>query len=560
MKQFYINISLLVSGILLFALPQPSFIYAQGLPFISYFSFIPIFILTRRLSRKSVWLYGMLYGIGCYVVFTSWLANFHPMGITVISFLYGVQLCLVFPLLKAAWSLWGEKLWIAQWIVWCAYEYLKTKGFAGFNYGVTAYSHWNVPVLIQCADIAGVWGLSALITFPSMWFAQVLYPLFEKYPAVPGKTASEEREQRLRKSNVLHIRQRVKKYRISALIWCVVFAAAIVYGFVSRVDYGGTPTQKVVLVQTNTDPWIGGTAAYRRDLTTLKRLTDKALAEHPDASLVVWPETAFIPRIRWHYRLRADRERFELVDELLHYMDSKQVPFVIGNDDTVEGYNSLGDYGEISYNAVLLFRPGENVIPPEPELYHKMHLVPFTEYFPFEKMFPTIYRLLLNGDTHMWTPGKEPVVFSAGDLRFGTPVCFEDTFGYIGRRYVNAGANALVNLSNDAWSKSLACQYQHLSMAVFRSVENRVPTVRATASGQTAMIDPNGKVCSMLEPFCEGYLAVSVPVLTKVRKTVYTAWGDYAGIAFACAAFFLLLFKIMEKMLCRFHTAKKKAI
>jgi len=546
MKRFYINVSLLVSGILLFALPQPSFIYAQGLPFISYFSFIPIFLLTRRLSWKSVWLYGMLYGIGCYVVFTSWLANFHPMGITVISFLYGVQLCLVFPLLKAAWVLWGEKLWISQWIVWCAYEYLKTKGFAGFNYGVSAYSHWRILPLIQCADIAGVWGLSALITFPSMWFAQVLYPMFEK-------SVSENKP-------LFRIQNRIQKYRISACIWCVVFAAALIYGFVSRFDYGDAPVQKVILVQTNTDPWLGGTGAYRHDLTTLKRLTDKALAEHPDASLVVWPETAFVPRIRWHYRLRTDRERFELVDELLHYIDSKQIPFVIGNDDTVDGYNALGEFGEISYNAALLFRPRENVIPPEPELYHKMHLVPFTEYFPFEKMFPTVYHLLLNGDTHMWTPGKEPVVFSAGDLRFGTPICFEDTFGYIGRRYVNAGANALVNLSNDAWSKSLACQYQHLSMAVFRSVENRVPSVRATASGQTAMVDPNGKVQAMLEPFCEGYLAVSVPVLTKVRKTVYTAWGDYAGIAFSLAALFLLLFKIMEKMLCRFHTVKKKAI
>ena len=568
MKQFYINVSLLVSGILLFALPQPSFIYARGLPFISYFSFIPIFLLTRRLSGKSVWLYGMLYGIGCYVVFTSWLANFHPMGITVISFLYGLQLCLVFPLLKAAWSLWGEKLWIAQWIVWCAYEYLKTKGFAGFNYGVTAYSHWRVLPLIQCADIAGVWGLSALITFPSIWFAQVLYPLFEKHSAFRIKTVAEKNEKAAadKNKNGLHmhtpscIRQRIKKYRTSAFIWCIVFAAALVYGFVSQFDYSTAPVQKVILIQTNTDPWLGGTGAYRHDLTALKRLTDEALAKHPDASLVVWPETAFVPRIRRHYRLRTDRERFELVDELLQYINSKRVPFVIGNDDTVDGYNSLGDFGEISYNAALLFRPGENVIPPEPELYHKMHLVPFTEYFPFEKILPTVYRLLLNGDTHMWTPGENAVIFSVGGLRFGTPICFEDTFGYIGRRYVNAGANALVNISNDAWSKSLACQYQHLSMAVFRSVENRVPAVRATASGQTVMIDPNGKVQAMLEPFCEGGLAVSVPVLTKVRKTVYTAWGDYAGIAFSCAAVFLLVFKIMEKTICRFHTAKKKVI
>ena len=547
MKRFLINTALLFSGIVLFAFAQPSFLYKEGLPLLSYFSFVPVFILTRRLAWKTVWLYGMLYGIGCYVLFTGWLASFHPMGITVISFLYGIQLALVFPLLKGVWLICGKRFWFAQWIVWCAYEYLKTKGFAGFNYGVTAYSHWRIIPLIQCADIFGVWGLSALITFTSMWFAHVLYPLL----------CNELRqEQRFFKFLV----KRIKKYRVSALVWGAFFSASVVYGFLTLTDYSDFPTQKVILVQTNTDPWLGGTAAYRRDLTTLKRLTDEALVQHPDASFVVWPETAFVPRIRRHYRLRTDRERFDLVDELLRYIDSKNIPFVIGNDDTVDGYNRLGEYGEISYNAVLLFRPGKNVIPPEPELYHKMHLVPFTEYFPFEKLFPKIYTLLLNGDTHMWTPGDTASLFTVDALHFGTPICFEDTFGYIGRRYAQRGANVLVNLSNDAWSKSLACQYQHLSMAVFRSVENGVPSVRATASGQTALVDPDGKVTAMLQPFCEGFLAANVPVLTKVSKTVYTAYGDYAGVFFCAAALLLSVLGLMENVVCRFRTDKKKVI
>ncbi|MGI5173602.1 apolipoprotein N-acyltransferase [Treponema sp. OMZ 840] len=533
MKKIIIDTALLFSGILLFALPQPSFIYAQGLPFISYFSFIPVFILTRRLSWKTVPLYGLIYGIGCYVVFTSWLATFHPMGITVISCLYGIQFALVFPALKAAWSLWGKKIWLAQWIVWCAYEYLKTKGFAGFNYGVTAYSHWQLIHLIQCTNLVGVWGLSAVISFVSAWWAEVLFPLFNRKES--GKSVW----------NI--IKENMRCHRAAAFAWCAVFMLIIVYGFVSVENYDDYPVKKAVLIQTNTDPWIGGTQAYRRDLTTLKRLTDKALQEHPDTDIVIWPETAFVPRIRWHYRFRTDRERFDLVDELLHYIDSKNIPFVIGNDDTVEGYTRTGGLGEISYNAVLLFRPGQNVIPPEPELYHKMHLVPFTEYFPFEKIFPKIYTLLLNGDTHMWTPGNEAVVFNVDGLHFGTPICFEDTFGYIGRRYVNAGANALVNLSNDAWSKSLACQYQHLSMAVFRSVENKVPSVRATASGQTCVIDPNGKVVAMSDPFCEAYLAADIPVLTNRSKTVYTVLGDYIGILFSIAAVFILIAGLVRK-------------
>jgi apolipoprotein N-acyltransferase len=121
-------------------------------------------------------------------------------------------------------------------------------------------------------------------------------------------------------------------------------------------------------------------------------------------------------------------------------------------------------------------------------------------------------------------------------VRFGTPVCFEDTFGYLSRDFVRAGANLLVNLSNDAWSKSLVCQYQHLSMAVFRAVENRVSMVRSTASGQTVAVDPNGHVLAMAKPFAPVYLNVSVPVRENNSPTVYTRWGDYVGKIFVLAA------------------------
>jgi apolipoprotein N-acyltransferase len=316
----------------------------------------------------------------------------------------------------------------------------------------------------------------------------------------------------------------------------------VIYGLAAPRDYGDAPTVKAVLVQHNSDPWksddpaLDDTAAYRRDLETLQRLSDAALAAHPDAALVVWPETAFVPRIAWHYRHRYDPRRFALVEDLLRYLDAAPVPFVIGNDHAVDGYQRDGAWGTVDYNAVLLFEPGKNVVPPEPLVYEKIHLVPFTEYFPFEKQFPALYAGLLNGDTHLWEPGKEAKVFTLGDLVFATPVCFEDTFGGLGRAFVNAGARAFVNLSNDAWSKSLACQYQHLSMAVFRSVENRVPAVRATASGQTALIDPNGRVAAMAKPFSEEFLAVDVPVVKEWKKTVYTRAGDWCGVLAVGAA------------------------
>jgi apolipoprotein N-acyltransferase len=168
----------------------------------------------------------------------------------------------------------------------------------------------------------------------------------------------------------------------------------------------------------------------------------------------------------------------------------------------------------------MLFERGEIT-----ELYRKLHLVPFTEHFPYQKQFPFIYQALKNADTHFWEKGNKETVFEYNGLKFSTPICFEDTFGYLSRNFVRNGAELIVNLTNDAWSKSLPAQNQHLAMAVFRSVENRRSMVRSTASGQTCGIDPNGKILAMAQPFTESYLTVSVPVVRY--SAFYTRYGDF---------------------------------
>jgi apolipoprotein N-acyltransferase len=177
-----------------------------------------------------------------------------------------------------------------------------------------------------------------------------------------------------------------------------------------------------------------------------------------------------------------------------------------------------------------------------------MHLVPFTEHFPYRKAFPWVYDLLVANDTHFWEKGTVVKVFNAAGLSFSSPICFEDTFGYISRRFVNAGARAIVNLTNDAWAASGPSQWQHMSMAVFRAVENRVPLVRSTASGQTCMVDPNGRVVAMAPAFEEAYLVCRVPVLAELPKTFYRIWGDLWGILFAAVSAITLVTGMLTRL------------
>ena len=532
-KNVLLNLGLLLSGIVLFALPHPNFITVQGFPLLSYFAFIPLFILVNRVSWKTVWAYGLFYGVGCYCLFVYWLAIFNPVSMPVIAGMYGIYLMLAFLVMKAASSLFPKHAYFAQWVVWCAYEYVKTLGFPGFNYGVTAYSHWRWTLIIQIASVIGVFGLSAVITFPSAWFATVIC------------------------DNSKGISKKIKNHMVPGIVWLAVFVGVIVFGFVSPVDYSNCETKKIALIQTNSDPWDGAESVYNRDLQTLKTLSDAAIKEAGNLDLVVWPETAFIPRISYHYKHRQDQMRISLVMELLEYIDSKDVPFVVGNDDCVKGYNSDGVYTDVDYNASLLFRPGENVIPPEPDRYWKNHLVPFTEHFPFKKQLPLIYKMLEENDTHFWEEGTEKTVFDIDGFKFCTPICFEDTFGDISRDFVRNGAQAIVNMSNDAWAKTASCQYQHLAMGVFRTVENRVPAVRATSSGQTVIIDPNGKILDMAEPFTQAYLICDLPLLNNDSQTLYTKYGDYAGKFFVIASVVLIVVGIVMKILEKIKYVKK---
>lgn len=507
---FFKKVLLLLSAILLFVLSNPNIIFNDGLGFLAFFIYLPVLLLISKSSIKSVWIYGLFYGALSYGIYAYWLSNFHPLGLYIVCISYGLILALVFLGLKTIELLFNEKAWIVQFLFICSYEYLKTLGFIGFNYGVSAYALWKYTVLIQIVDIAGVFGLNLIVIFPSA----LLFTMIKK-----------------------------KSLNKLIFVWMTLFISVIFYGLIDLKKGNPTRYTKVIAIQNNENPWKNGIAEYKQNVARLMELTDKALAENPDAEYVVWPETAIAPSILDNYYGKEDFQRYELIYNLLFYINKKNCTFVIGNANQTK----LKDGTVERYNSAFVFEPGENVIPPEPYVYSKIKLVPFTEDFPYKNIFPKLYEKLLNGDTHMWEKGESFSVYSKDDFAFGTPICFEDTFSYTCREFVKNGAMALFNLSNDAWSKSKVCQTQHLSMAVFRSVENRIPSVRSTSSGQTCVINQHGKIINMAEAFTESYAAGKIPVYKKdFKKSFYTKTGDLFGVMEVVIFAVILLIQIIR--------------
>ncbi|MDR1867465.1 MAG: apolipoprotein N-acyltransferase [Treponema sp.] len=493
-----IHCSALIGGVLFFAGSFPNLLFEDGLPFLAWVAYIPVFWVINRVHFYSSFVYGAVYGYAAYSLFNYWLSVFHPLAGLIVNTVYLFYFFLLFPVLKAALLFFPRKGYLVQWCIWIAFEYLRTLGFLGYSYGIIGYSQWQILPIIQIASIFGVWGVSALIVFPAVFIGAALHNSWKLF---------------------------VQREKIFALVWCGMFVVTIIYGFISPLDYSEKPSRKIALIQQNVDPWRGGIAEYRRNFEVLRYLSDQALKDEPD--LVVWSETAFVPRIDWHTRYRDDRDSYNLVYDFNKYMAQQTVPFVVGNDDArKEPEKSKEPDGRVDYNAVLLFNGidefGKVKIV---DLYRKVHLVPFTEHFPYQKQLPFVYEALKSADTHFWEKGTERTVFDINGIRFSTPICFEDTFGYLSRSFVQNGAELLVNLSNDAWSNSLPAQMQHLSMAVFRAIENKRALVRSTASGQTCAIDPNGKILDMAQPFVETYITVTVPLITE--RTFYTQYGDF---------------------------------
>ena len=537
---FIINTLAILLGSVLFAASFPNPLFINGLPFLAWIAYVPVFWVIKRSGTGlagfgAAALWGALYGYTSNLLFMPWLGSFYPLAGIFVSLLQLLYMALLFPLLKCALVLYPHKGYIVQWLLWLSYEYLRTLGFLGFPYGITGYTQWQFPPLIAIASIFGVWGVSALVLFPSVYL---------------GFTLRQEAQ---------GLRGTIHRERLPAVLWLCALGGTLVFGFMQP-DYsnkstldttkGFAGTAKIALIQQNADPWRNDVIRTRKMIGTLKSLSEKALEEEPGTELVVWPETAVTPRIYWHLTYRDNAESYSMVKELLDFLAVQKVPFLIGNDDARQEITTYGDYDRVDYNAAVLME-GEEI----KEVYRKNHLVPFAEHFPYEKTFPRLYKALLEADTYFWKPGTEKTVFSSGTLRFSAPICFEDCFGYISRDFTRNGAQFIVNLTNDSWAESLSAQIQHLIMAVFRAVENRRSLVRAATSGQTCAILPSGKILAMAPPFTETFLNTEIPLFTG--NTLYTYWGDLWGILFTILAGILLLSGIFRFILRASKTGRK---
>ena len=527
------EVLVLLASAFVLAASFPGFLTDDGIAPLVFVALIPVFMVIRNTTWRCVWFHGFLFGLVYYFFFNYWLKGFHALAIVIAPVIKGGEMLLLFLALKAIDEAFPKKGYILKGAVWAAYAYLAENWFAGYPYGNIVYALYPYPVLYQIADITGIWGIICLMVFPQAAAADYLYPW------VMGKKGS--------------FRLWLKSNLIPLIIWALLSVASIIYGIFSLAyweDRIPSSTMRVACVQHNHDSWKGGYNTYRSNFNNLKRYTTESLVTDPD--LVIWSETAFVPSVAWHTTYDAEGTVWEDIHDLtidfVEYAESIGVPLLTGNpksviaDPSLPPYDEDGNKNSVEYNTVILFQDGE--IKGE---YIKQHLVPFTEHFPYEKQLPWLYNLLKAMDYNWWIPGTEPTVFDLNGVHFSTPICYEDAFGVLNAEYVASGAEVIINMTNDNWSKKPSAEWQHAEIAAFRSVETRKAMVRGTNSGITCLIVPTGEIQDPMKPFSMGTHSGGVPVYSQsdYGNTFYVEHIDLfakiaIGVSIAALAYWLI--------------------
>ena len=180
-----------------------------------------------------------------------------------------------------------------------------------------------------------------------------------------------------------------------------------------------------------------------------------------------------------------------------------------------------------------------------PYHYDKYHLVPFGEFIPpgFQWFVDAFKVPMSNFARGSFSQAPFTVLSRDQDLskaRYAAiSICYEDIFGNeIASRLRQSQnpVNLLINVTNLAWFGQSQAPMQQLRLSQLRSIETGLPSLRATNTGITAIIDHRGEVQTALDQFVQGEL--SGLVQPYAGQTPYVIWGNWPILL---ASLFLLL-------------------
>ncbi len=498
---------------ILAAISFPTAIAGYLLPdfyYLAFIAWVPLLLALHGLTPKKTFLLASL-GQGLHFVFSLYwvVIALHDYGPMPLPFSLGLALLMWVPLGFYLGAVFGisrylaNKFQLSEWYlrpcIWLLIEFLRNYfPFGGFPWNQFGYTQSKNLFFIQLADLVGVYGVSFIL----YWVNEAL-------------------------ATIILTKKIFHKSMIAAL-GLLVFAYSYGYYRLQQLSHWESNASiKVVTLQPNIpqdEKWLNEMAD---EILEILKEQSRA-AEAMGADLILWPEAS---------------SPYILANDMTF------LPFELGirkSDVLLSAVTiPLGDYLQEKIdkakNTALLSDANGHVL----DMYHKVHLVPFGEYIPLKFIFFFVNAIAgYEGDL---TPGDvyRPLQYQKKPL--AVLICFEDLFPEISRAMVAAGAEALINTSNDAWYNQSSAAYQHLVFSQFRAIESRRELLRSTNTGVSAQIDMSGKILWRSELSVKAIYPATLHFYQQ--KSFYSRNGDFFP--------FILGLFCLGMMLCQKYLQKK---
>jgi apolipoprotein N-acyltransferase len=179
--------------------------------------------------------------------------------------------------------------------------------------------------------------------------------------------------------------------------------------------------------------------------------------------------------------------------------------------------------------------------------YDKSHLVPFGEFIPpgFHWFVNAFHVPMSDFARGQLDQAPFSIIRSDKDTIYAAiTICYEDVFGGELASRIHRSSkpvNLLVNMTNLAWFGDSQAPAQQLRLSQLRSLETGLPALRATNTGITAALGPDGKVLSQLGEFTQGVLKLKIQAYSGT--TPYVLWGNAPILSLSCLLLILGLIR-----------------
>lgn len=426
-------------------------------------------------SPRQSFLLGYCYGLGLYGAGVSWIyVSLHDFGgmPLPLAALATAALCAFLALFPAAagWlaAQFGSRRAWAMPAAWVLTEWVLNWIFTGFPWLTLGYSQVPHSPLAGLAPLLGVFGVS----LAAACCAALLAAWLDGQPRRPI---------------------------IIALLAFWVTGSALKH--IEWTQPQGAPIS-VSLLQGN----IPQDLKWQAEAIESTLRTYLALARQHPAQLTVLPETA-VPLLLHHVPA--------------NYLQALAEPARQSGGDLLLGVAE--QVGDNYYNSMVSLGTAAS------QNYRKVHLVPFGEFIPFKSAIGWIYNDLLHIPLADLSPGKtDQRPLQVAGQRVAINICYEDVFGEEIIRQLPQ-ATLLVNASNDAWYGRSSAAHQHLQISQTRALESGRMMLRATNTGATAIINPQGEVVAEAPHFTTAALTGQAQGYSGV--TPYVHWGNWPAIS-----------------------------